>query len=275
MGYAYTFAIAPASSAGINPLASNQNLGFVPGNNIGEIQIGGLSTFFGGVNAEGVYSYHYHSYQAGDDVYWTHGAHSIQAGGSWEHIQSNDLGNVTNGFFTFANFQSFITNAPTSFTSNIPGKSIPIYLRQNVYGAYVMDSYHVAKNLTLTAGLRYEPISAVSEKNGHLGVMLNMTDPAPTVVSHLYHNPSLLNFSPRLGFAWDPFGKGKTSVRAAYGIYDTLPLTYMFTLDTVTVAPFGSTANLSPAPAKSFGAYSSNSSNPSLAYNLAIANPTE
>ncbi len=273
-GYAYTFAIAPASSAGINPLASTPSLGFVPGNNIGEVQIGGLSTFFGGVNAEGVYSFHYHSYQAGDDVYWTHGAHAIQAGGSWEHIQSNDLGNVTNGYFTFANFQSFITNAPTSFTSNIPGKSIPVYLRQNVYGAYVMDSYHVAKNLTLTAGMRYEPISAVSEKNGHFGVMLNMTDPAPTVVSHLYHNPSLLNFSPRLGFAWDPFGEGKTSVRAAYGIYDTLPLTYMFTLDTVTVAPFGSTANLSPAPAKSFGSYSSNSSNPNLAYNLAIANPT-
>ncbi len=121
-GYAYSFAIAPASSAGINPLASNQNLGFVPGNNIGEIQIGGLSTFFGGVNAEGVYAFHYHSYQAGDDVYWTHGAHSIQAGVSWEHIESNDLGNVTNGYFTFANFQSFITNAPTSFTSNIPGQ---------------------------------------------------------------------------------------------------------------------------------------------------------
>ena len=273
-GYAYTFSIAPASSVGINPLASDPSLGFVPSNNIGEIQIGGLSTFFGGVNAEGVYSWHYHSYQAGDDVYWTHGAHSLQAGGSWEHIQSNDLGTVTNGYYTFANYQSFITNAPTSFTSNIPGKSIPIYLRQNVYGAYLMDTYHVAKNLTVTGGVRYEPISAVSEKYGHLGVMLNMTDPAPTVVSHLYDNPSFLNFSPRLGFAWDPFGQGKTSVRAAYGIYDTLPLTYMFTLDTVTVAPFGSTANLSPAPAKSFGAYSTNSSNPNLAYNLAIANPT-
>jgi len=63
-------------------------------------------------------------------------------------------------------------------------------------------------------------------------------------------------------------------VRAAYGIYDTLPLTYLFTLDTVSVAPFGSTANLSPAPAGSFGAYSTNSTNPKLAYNLAIANPT-
>ena len=48
----------------------------------------------------------------------------------------------------------------------------------------------------------------------------------------------------------------------------------MFTLDTVTVAPFGTSANLTSAPAGSFGAYSTNASNPKLAYNLAIANPT-
>ncbi len=273
-GYAYTFSIAPASSTGINPLATNNALGFVPGNNVGEIQIGGLSTFFGGVNAEGVYSWHYHSYQAADDIFITKAKHSIQAGFSFERNQSNDLGNVTNGYYTFGSYASFIGNAPTSFTSNIPGKSIPIYLRQSVYGAYAMDTYHLRQNLTVTAGLRYEPVSAVREKYGHLGVLLNPTDPAPTVVSSLYSNPSFLNFSPRLGFAWDPFGAGKTSVRAAFGIYDTLPLTYLFTLDTVSVAPFGTTANLTAAPVGSFGAYSTNMTNPKLAYNLAIASPT-
>jgi hypothetical protein len=137
-----------------------------------------------------------------------------------------------------------------------------------------MDTYHMSKNLTLTLGARYEPVSAVGEKYGHLGVMLTPTDPGPTVVSHLYQNPSLRNISPRIGVVWDPFGAGKTSVRAAFGVYDTLPLTYLFTLDTVSVAPFGSTANLSPAPTGSFGSYTANISNPSLAYNLAIANPT-
>ncbi|HEV2485181.1 MAG TPA: carboxypeptidase regulatory-like domain-containing protein [Terracidiphilus sp.] len=273
-GYAYTFSIAPASSAAINPLASNSALGFVPGANIGEIQIGGLSTFFGGVNAEGVYSWHYHSYQVGDDLYFTKGSHSLQAGFSYERDQSNDLGNVTNGYYVFGSYQSFISNAPTSFTSNIPGHSIPIYLRQNVYGAYAMDTYHMRRNLTFTVGARYEPISAVGEKYGHLGVMLTPTDPAPTVVSHLYQNPSFLNLSPRLGVVWDPFGAGKTSVRASFGIYDTLPLTYLFTLNTVSTAPFGSTANLTSAPVGSFGAYSTNASNPKLAYNLAIAHPT-
>ncbi|MDP9050649.1 MAG: TonB-dependent receptor [Acidobacteriota bacterium] len=274
-GYAYTFSIAPASSTAINPLAANPSLGFVPGANVGEIQVGGLSTFFGGVNAEGIYSWHYHSYQVGDDVYITKGAHSIQAGFSFERTQSNDLGNVTNGFYTFASFSSFIANTPTSFTSNIPGHSIPIYLRQNVFGGYLMDTYHMRKNLTLTVGARYEPITPVSEKYGHLGVMLNPTDSAPTVVDQIYQNPSLRNISPRVGVVWDPFGAGKTSVRAAFGVYDTLPLTYLFTLNTVSTAPFGSTANLTSASTGSFGAYSTNSSNPKLAYNIAIANPTK
>ena len=273
-GYSYTFSIAPASNTPINPQATNNAFGFVPGANVGEIAVGGLSTFFGGVNSEGVYSFHYHSYQAGDDFYLTKGKHSLQAGFSYERIESNDIGNVTNGYYVFASYTSFITNAPTSFTSNLPGKSIPIYLRQNVYGAYLMDTYHVLPNLTLTGGVRYEPTSSISEKYGHLGVLLTPTSPAASVVNSLFNNPTFLNFSPRLGAAWDPFGAGKTSVRAAFGIYDTLPLTYLFSLNTVTVAPFGSTANLSPAPTGSFGAYSTNMNNPSLAYNLAIANPT-
>lgn len=273
-GYAHTFSIAPSSSAAINPLAKDSSLGFVPNANVGEIQVGGLSTFFGGENAEGVYSWHYHSYQVGDDFYLTKGSHTLQAGFSYERDQSNDRGNVTNGFYVFASYLNFISNAPTSFTSNIPGKSIPIYLRQNVYGGYLMDTYHFTKTLTLTGGARYEPVSAVGEKYGHLGVMLTPTDPAPTVVDHLYSNPSFTNVSPRVGVVWDPFGAAKTSVRASYGLYDTLPLTYMFTLSTVSTAPFGSTANLTSAPVGSFGAYSANASNPKLAYNLAIQNPT-
>lgn len=279
-GYAYTFALAPASTTAIRPIASDTSLGFAPNATVGEMLIGGLSTVEGGVNSEGIYSFRYHSYQVGDDFYLTKGAHSIQAGFSYERIQSNDIGTSTNGNYSFASYLTFITNAPTSFVSNIPGKSIPIYLRQSVYGAYIMDTYHLRPNLTLKAGLRYEPISPVGEKYGHLGAVLTPTSPTVSVVDTLFSNPSLANFAPRVGAAWDPFGNGKTSFRAAYGIYDTLPLTNYFSLDTVTVAPFGSTADLAPAPAYSFGSYSNYIPHctgavcSSQAYDLAIANPT-
>jgi hypothetical protein len=279
-GYAFTYAIAPATSTAINPLATNTALGFAPNTTVGSLMIGGLSSVTGGVNAEGVFSFRNHSYQAGDDFYLTKGAHSLQAGFSFERIQLNEIGNSTNGDYSFSSYLTFITNAPTSFISNIPGKSIPIYLRQSVYSAYVMDTWHARPNVTVTAGVRYEPTSTIGEKYGHLGVLLTPTSPAPTVVSSLFNNSTLLNFSPRLGVAWDPFGRGKTSVRAAYGIYDTLPLTTFFTLDTLSVAPFGSTADLTAAPAYSFGSYSHYIPHcvgtvcSTQAYTLALANPT-
>jgi len=39
--------------------------------------------------------------------------------------------------------------------------------------------------------------------------------------SPYFHNPTLRDFSPRVGAAWDPFGDGKMAVRAAFGQYDT------------------------------------------------------
>ncbi|HEY4047928.1 MAG TPA: TonB-dependent receptor [Acidobacteriaceae bacterium] len=247
VGFARSVVQAPSTSTAINPLANETSLGFTPTFTVGEIQVPGLTTFLGGVGAEGSYRYAYNSYQVGDDFYWTRGAHSLQFGGSFEQIQSNNLGSLTGGYYIFGGLAQFLTNQPSQFSSAIPGNPGAIYLRQKVYGGYAEDNWRVRKNLTANIGIRYEPTSVVGEKYGHIASLKNITDPAPTTGVPYFQNPTLRDVSPRIGFAWDPFSRGTTSVRAGFGIYDTLPLTYLFNLTTLNSAPYSVNVSLSNA----------------------------
>ena len=264
-GYAYTFVVSPSSSSAINPLATNNSYGFVPGYPIGNLAVSGLTSFYGGVNVEGLYSYHYNSYQAGDDLFYTHGKHNFQFGGSFEAIQSNDRGTTTAGYYTFSSYTTFLQNKPASFASSVPGNNTPIYMRQKIYGAYVQDAYHVAHNLTLNLGVRYEPTSDLTEAKGHFAVLPTDQSGTPLTGQPLFNNPTYKNFAPRIGAAWDPFSNGKTVVRAAYGIYDTLPMSYMFILSTLNVAPFNQTISVTSPAAGSF---------PQATYANAVSNPS-
>lgn len=249
IGYSYTYVISPSGSTAINPLATQTSYGFTPGYTVGNLAIGGLTSFYGGINVEGLYSYHYNSYQAGDDIFYTHGKHTMQWGGSFEAIQSNDRGTTTGGYYQFASIATFLENEPQSFTSAVPGTNIPIYMRDKVMGFYFEDAWHALHNVTLNLGLRYEPTSNLTEAHSHFATLLLPTQSVPTTGSVLFQNPTLKNIAPRVGVAWDVFSNGKTVVHAGAGFYDTLPLPYMFLLSTLNVYPFNETLSVT-APAE-------------------------
>ena len=102
-----------------------------------------------------------------------------------------------------------------------------VTLHENSYGFYVQDTYHVTQRLTLNYGLRWDYFGVVSEKNN---LFSNATTEDPTTgaftltqvgqpgLSQLYQ-PDYKNFSPRLSVAWDVTGKGKTVLRAGWGLF--------------------------------------------------------
>jgi len=100
--------------------------------------------------------------------------------------------------------------------------------------------------------VRYEMSTVPYEVNGKFANLRTLSSPQIFTGGPLFENPTKHNFEPRVGLAWDPFGTGRTSVRAGFGMFDVLPLTYQFNLAEVSAAPFQSVASSSALPAGSF-----------------------
>jgi hypothetical protein len=240
-GFNRDVVIAFTTLSAINPAAADTNLGFNPGLPVGIITVGsGVTQFSGGLGAISAYRFHFNSFQAYDDLYWTRNKHSLKFGFYAERIQANQFtqGASPNGFFQFGSLPNFLQNKPTTFQTLLGTSRTPRDLRQTVFGGYIHDDYKIKPRLTLNLGLRYEMATVPTETANQLSTLVNLTDTTPHLGSPYYSNPTLRNFAPRVGFAWDPFGRGKTSVRGAFGIYDVLPLPYQFQLLTLLSAPF-------------------------------------
>jgi outer membrane receptor protein involved in Fe transport len=237
-GYSRAAVQAPKLVDILNPIATDPTLGFLPGHPVGVIVVGGL-TRFSGVLASGS-NFFYNSFQGYDDLFYTRGNHAFKFGVAYEHDQlAESTASSPNGQYSFGSLRNFLTNVPTSFTTDIPNLVVnPTYLRQSMFGAYAQDDWRARSNLTLNLGLRYEVATLPTEKYNRLSALANLTDAAPKLGSPYYKNPTLLNFSPRLGFAWDPFKNGRTAVRGGFGLYDTLPLLYQFEIITLLTAPY-------------------------------------
>jgi Carboxypeptidase regulatory-like domain/TonB-dependent Receptor Plug Domain/TonB dependent receptor len=237
-GYHRVTAFPEQSVKAINPLAGDLSLGSFPGRFAPSISVTGLDNYNGGLGALSSQGFYWNSIQAYDDAFLTKGTHLIKFGFAFERMQMNNRILPDNGNFSFGSLQSFLTNQPTSFNGAPPNNVSGHGDRQTLLGGYLQDDWRVRHNLTLNLGLRYEMVTVPTEVENKISNLVTFTSPTPKLGSPYFNNPTLRNFEPRVGVAWDPSGSGKTSVRAAFGIFDVLPLIYEFSGAIGTSAPF-------------------------------------
>ena len=264
LGYHREYAAAPSGSKAVNPLAADTSLGYVPGDTVGFIGVPGLTFFSGGLSTQQPAEYNWNSWQVYDNVFLTKGNHTLKFGGNVERIIDNQsTPSQPGGDFEFSSLADFLTNDKASnppdlltLIGDAPGIVSRRRMRETIFGAYLQDDLHLRPTLTVNLGVRYEMATVPSETHGELATLQHLTDPAVIVRSPLFANPTLRNFEPRIGFAWDPFGTAKTAVRGGFGMFDVqiLPANLRHTVDGT--VPFYASVNGSVPPG-SFGPFAS------------------
>jgi hypothetical protein len=213
------------AASAINPLAKDPSLAALPGELATQVNVTGLTGFTGGVNSNSHFLYFWNSFQGYDDAFWTLGTHSLKFGAAVERMQLNLYALPSpGGLFTFSSLSNFLTNTPKRFETIFRDSLTARGIRQTLIGLYVQDDWRARPNLTLNMGLRWEMVTVPTEVQGKLSTLINLTDPTPHLGSPFFPNPTLRNFEPRVGFAWDPFHNGKTALRGGFGVFDVLPL---------------------------------------------------
>jgi len=261
-GFSRAVGIQGKVSSVINPLMLDSSYAFVPGEFAGGIRaVPGVTNFTGAPTAEGFLSSSrslaWNSFQGGDDLFLTRGIHAISLGVVVERMQDNELSfSNVDGVFRFDSLANFLTNQPRVFQGVQTGGLPDIGLRQTLVGAYFQDDIRLRRSLVLNAGVRYEMVTVPTESHNRISNLQNLTDAVPRVGAPFFQNPTLRNFEPRIGFAWNPRG-GKTLVRSGFGIFDVLPLPYEFNLSFQRAVPFVNSIIASTLPPGSFptGAY--------------------
>src|SRR3989454_2713268 len=195
------------------------DLAFIAGQNeIAVLNVGGWSGLGGTTTNPSSNNSFY--WTASDDVSYVKGRHLLKSGALVEHLRTNKL-TATNirGSYTFANVRAFLAGTPTRFVGVPPGAQLERVRPNTLFGFYVQDDYRTTDRLTLNLGLRYEFYTLPSEMNGLDTTLRDLNDRSFTVGEPFGENPSLRNFAPRVGFAWDVTGNGKTAVRGGAGVY--------------------------------------------------------
>jgi hypothetical protein len=248
------YATANQFISAVNPLVTDTTLGFEPDLTAGQVKISGLAAFSGGVGGYGTTSWGYTTPQLSDDASWVRGTHTIQFGFAGERQDLNFNQTPKGATWSFGSLENFLTNVPSSIIATTALEVPPERgYRDSILGGYVLDDWRWRPYLTLNLGLRYEMLTNPTMVHGYESALTSLTASSPRLGNPFFQaNPTSHNFEPRVGFAWDPFHNGKTSVRSGFGLFDSLPMPYEFTHLQNGIVPYTTQDVVSKLPTGTF-----------------------
>lgn len=177
---------------------------------------------------------------------YTRGDHTLQFGGDLQFDRTFTLdASFTPGTWNFngqrtgALLADVLLGLPSQFQQD-SGRTND--LRESQYHFWVQDDWKASKRLTLNLGLRWEPrLPPIDKLNNLVGFVpgrqstiapdapLGLLYPGDAGIGEEVFPRDYNNFAPRVGFAYDPFGTGKTVVRAGYGVFYIQPALTIYT----------------------------------------------
>ena len=233
------------------------NLSFVNGGGPGGIVVGGGATTTGAAaitsagpnNAAGVWNRR-NLFTYTDSVQVEKGVHQIAAGVWLQRLRDNeDTASRQLGQASFNSLQTFLQGTVSTFQV-VPNPNELGW--RSLFGAwYVEDTIKLRRNLTLQTGLRHEFTSGWNERSGRAANYITDSSgvlaTAPRVADSAFtENNAKRMFSPRASLAWDPFGNGKTAIRAGFGTYYSLIDALSFLLNSL--PPYNGSASFANVP---------------------------
>jgi hypothetical protein len=165
---------------------------------------------------------------AADTFSWLRGRHSLKFGGEYRKFLSNSR-RLGPGTFNFPSIPEFLNGNANAFSITLGNQSSSI--DQGALEAFVQTNYRWRSHLTFQLGVRYAWNMTPEERFGRFIVF----DPESGSLEDVgkagenVYQQNNKNFQPRVGFAWDPFKDGKTSLRGAYAVMVDQPMTSVVT----------------------------------------------
>jgi len=221
----------------VNPVNPRTDLAFVPGQIFGEVNVTGLTDI--GTDRTNPKVFAQDLYQVSDNLYMGRGRHAIKTGFDIQHFRFDGASDSrTRGRLRFRNVPDFLSGTTQQFEVARPGSDFERHFRQSLLGFYVQDDYKPLNRLTLNLGVRYEFVTTPKERDGKVSNLRNILDPQMTVGGPLFKNPTKKQFAPRVGFAWDVKGNGRTAVRSGFGTFYEQPLFSLYRAPIFRGVPF-------------------------------------